>query len=264
MDAQDIISSGILELYATGLASAEEVSQVQHYVSEYPEVAAELEQIEAGMESYARVFSLELSSNVKDKIFARINADEITAGAPVNGTPSSAKVVNISYWKFAAAAAVVLLLGSIALNVLMYNKNSYAATKLQNVEQELASLKEENNLMASDMNVVQNKYSKPVSLKGLEASPGAAAKIFWMENTGEVYLDPSNLPEAPSGKQYQLWAIVDGKPVDGGMIATSKQGDKYRIQKMKTFGKVDAFAVTLESEKGNTSPKGPMYVMGKM
>ena len=68
----------------------------------------------------------------------------------------------------------------------------------------------------------------------------------------------------PSDKQYQLWAIVDGKPVDGGMILTSKRGDKYRIQKMKTFGKAEAFAVTLEDEKGNPTPKGPMFVMGKM
>jgi anti-sigma-K factor RskA len=98
----------------------------------------------------------------------------------------------------------------------------------------------------------------------LEAAPDAAAKIFWMENTGEVYIDPSNLPQTPNGMQYQLWAIVDGKPVDGGMILTSKKGDKYRIQKMKTFGKAEAFAVTLETQAGNTTPKGPMFVMGKM
>jgi len=103
-----------------------------------------------------------------------------------------------------------------------------------------------------------------VSLKGLEAAPDAAAKIFWMQNTGEVFIDPSNLPDAPAGKQYQLWAIVDGKPVDAGMILTSKKGDKYRIQKMKTFGKAEAFAVTLEPEKGNPTPQGPMFVMGKM
>jgi anti-sigma-K factor RskA len=85
-----------------------------------------------------------------------------------------------------------------------------------------------------------------------------------MKNTGEVYIDPSNLPEAPAGKQYQLWAIVDGKPVDGGMIITTKKDNKYRIQKMKTFGKAEAFAVTLETEGGNPTPKGDMYVLGKM
>lgn len=269
MEAKDIISSGILELYATGIASAEEVKLVQQYVQQYPEVAAELAQIEVGMESYARTFAVQPDPSVKDKILARINNEEnITAKvvSPANNSSqSTAKIIGIKpYWKFATAASVALLLGSVALNIVMYNQRKDTAKNLQQTEQELASLKEENKLIEGDMQVVQSKYSKPVSLHGLEAAPDAAAKIFWMENTGEVYIDPSNLPETPKGMQYQLWAIVDGKPVDGGMILTSKKGDKYRIQKMKTFGKAEAFAVTLETQAGNTTPKGPMFVMGKM
>ena len=59
-----------------------------------------------------------------------------------------------------------------------------------------------------------DKHALPVVLNGTPKSPEALAKIFWMKNTGQVYIDPSNLPAVPEGKQYQLWAIVDGKPVD--------------------------------------------------
>ena len=270
MTPQDIISSGILELYAVGLATEKEQQDVQAYIAQYPEIAAELEQIEAGVESYAQAFAKAPASLVKEKVFARINSEpEQAAIIPiVPAEPAkniAVPVVGIApYWKYAAAASFVLLAGSIALNILLYNKSNDTAQNLRQTQQELAGLRDENKAMEGDMAVVQNKYSKPVSLKGLEAAPDAAAKIFWMENTGEVYIDPSNLPEAPVGKQYQLWGIVDGKPVDAGMIVTSKKGDKYRIQKMKTFGKVEAFAVTLENGPGNTAPKGPMYVMGKM
>lgn len=269
MEAKDIISSGILELYATGIASTAEVIQVQQYVMQYAEVAAELAQIEAGIESYAKTFAAQPDPSVKSKIFARINNEENTASKVIslidNSSQPKAKIIGIKpYWKFATAASVALLFGSIALNLLINKQRNDTAKNLQRIEQELASLKEENKLMEGDMQVVQNKYSKPVSLHGLKAAPDAAAKIFWIENTGEVYIDPSNLPETPTGMQYQLWAIVDGKPVDGGMILTSKKGDKYRIQKMKTFGKAEAFAVTLETQSGNTTPKGPMFVMGKM
>ncbi len=269
MEAKDIISSGILELYATGLASQEEEKLVRQYATIYPEVAVELVQIEDSMELYVRSFGIQPASSVKDKIFEQINADDATSKIVMPGNysteGSSAKVIGINpYWKFATAASIALLVGSVALNIIMFNKSSHTTQSLEQAQQELAGLKEDNKSMEDDMQVVQNKYSKPVSLHGLEASPDAAAKIFWMENTGEVYIDPSNLPEAPAGKQYQLWGIVDGKPVDGGMILTSKKGDKYRIQKMKTFGKVEAFAVTLENESGNVTPKGPMFVMGKM
>ena len=269
MEVKDIILSGILELYATGLASQEEDKLVRQYVTTYPEVATELAQIEDSMESYARSFGVQPAPSVKDKIFERINVDNASAKIVSPGNPltegSFAKVIGIApYWKFIAAASIALLVGSAALNFIMFNKSSHAIQSLQQAQQELAGLKEDNKLMEGDMQVVQNKYSKPVSLYGLAASPDAAAKIFWIKNTGEVYIDPSNLPQAPTGKQYQLWGIVDGKPVDGGMILTSKKGDKFRMQKMKTFGKAEAFAVTLENEAGNVTPKGPMFVMGKM
>jgi anti-sigma-K factor RskA len=267
LEPKDIISSGILELYAAGLATAEEVNQVRSYAAEYPEVAAELLQIEAGMERYAKAHGVQPDPSVKEKIFARIeSAEKDKMFAPADSSANKpAKVTGIpAYWKFATAASVALLLGSIALNIVMYNKNADTVKNLQQTEQELAGLKEDNKVMSGDMEVVQSKYSKPVALHGLEAAPDAAAKIFWMANTGEVYIDPSNLPDAPAGKQYQLWAIVDGKPVDAGMILNSKKGDKYRIQKMKTFGKAEAFAVTLEDGAGNVTPKGPMFVMGKM
>ena len=75
--------------------------------------------------------------------------------------------------------------------------------------------------------------------------------------------DPSNLPAIPAGMQYQLWGIVDGKPVDAGLIITTTADKKYRIQKMKSFGKskVEAFAVTLETAGGNPTPKGDMYAV---
>jgi anti-sigma-K factor RskA len=156
------------------------------------------------------------------------------------------------------------LIGSILLNIVTYKKYNEADKNLLTAKETLGTLEEKNKIMEAGLNVVQSKYSVPVSLKGLEASPEAAAKIFWMQNTGEVFIDPSNLPDAPAGKQYQLWGIVDGKPVDGGMILTTKKGDKFRMQQMKTFGKAEAFAVTLEPEKGNPTPQGPMFVMGKM
>lgn len=277
MEAKEIISSGLLELYATGLTSANEAILVEKYVAAYPEVADELSGIINSLETYANSFAVQPDASVKDKIFSRIDKestnkmfsstatfiDDSKNNLHKNG--ESGKVATIgSYWKFIAAASIILLVGSIALNIAFYNKGVDSAKALQQNQQELAGLKEETKLMEGDMQVVQNKYSRPVSLRGLEAAPNAAAKIFWIENTGELYIDPSNLPDAPTGKQYQLWGFVDGKPVDAGMIQTVEKKDKFRIQKMKSFGRAEAFAVTLENETGNKAPKGPIYVMGKM
>lgn len=262
MEINDIISSGLLELYATGIASPEEAIQVEQWAAQYPEVAAELAAIQSSMEAYAKINAIQPDASVKEKLFAKINTTHPSVTATQTTTTNTgAKIIGIpSYWRMLAAASVILLFGSVAVNILLVNKNKGLDHNLKEAQQLAANMQKDNLEMKEDMHVVQDKYSMPVALKPM---PGmdAAAKVFWMVNSGEVYIDPSNLPAAPAGKHYQFWGIVDGKPVSGGMITTN---GKYRIQKMKSFGRVEAFAVSLEDKMDGTEPKGPIYVMGKM
>lgn len=271
METKDIISSGLLELYATGLASEQESKQVLQLAEQYPEVAKELQEIFSGMDVYIRTNKLQPSTLVKEKIFARINepGTEKAIVVPIGNTIAairSTKKTTAAFWKYTAAASIILLAGSVVLNMFLFIQNQNIQIALQSNYEATLALQEKASIMETDLQVLQSKYSQPVTLNGLESAPDAAAKIFWMKNTGEVFIDPSNLPEAPKGKQYQVWAIVDGKPVDAGIILTSKKGEKYRIQKMKSFGRAEAFAVSLEteSELPNDAPKGPIMVMGKM
>ncbi len=250
-----------------GLASPEETAQVEAWIIEYPEVKKELLEIEMSLESYTRANAIEPPASVKDKIFSQINA-----GAKENNLPfiktdnakAEAVVYRIpSYFKLVAAAILILLIGSAILNYSYYNKYQATNTDLQVAQQKIAEKDSINLAMNKDMDVVTDRNSRPVVLTGTPHAPEALAKIFWMKNTGEVYIDPSNLPAVPTGKQYQLWAIVDGKPISGGMISTEK--GVYRIQKMKSFGKADAFAITLEKAGGSDAPTmEELYVISKI
>ena len=221
-------------MYVMGATSSEESLQVEQWRATHSAVNDEIINIEKAFEAYAFANAITPSSSIKDQIFNTLKASENTSTNNTYQQPT--KVVSISPIRsIAAAAAVLLLIGSTVLNFFYYNKYKDANAKYDESQQQIASLNGRLTDMNKDMDIVQSKYSEPVSLKGLEAAPDAGAKIFWMKNTGEVYVDPSNLPMAPAGKQYQLWGIVDGKPVDGGMI-TSKDGKKYSMQKMKAFG----------------------------
>lgn len=266
MNIQDIISSGVLELYASGIASAEEKLQVEAWVKQYPEVAAELEAIELGLERHAFANAVTPAAGLKDKLFEKINAVPPVVNTIPNNeyTVAPAKVVGIkNYWKWAAAASVALLIGSSVMNVMFYNRYTTADTNLKQTQEQLSVASQQMDDMKYDMSYVHSPYSKPVALKGMDAMPTATAKIFWMENTGDVMIDASNLPDAPKGKQYQFWAIVNGVPVDGGMIITNDKGQKFRMQKMKAFGKAEAFAISLEKEGGNPFPT-EVVSMGKI
>ena len=262
MEKQEIISSGLLEMYVIGVTSSEENAQIEILRSKHSDINEEISNIEKSFEIYAFANAVTPATAVKDKLFSSLNFSNQSANT--NEFVAPAKVVSMSPLRnIAAAAAVLLLIGSSVLNFFYYNKYKDVNEKYDESQQEIASLNQHLTEVDKDMSIVQSKYSEPVSLKGQEAAPDAGAKIFWMKNTGEVYVDPTHMPIAPAGMQYQLWAFVDGKPVDAGMIS-SKDGKGYKIQKMKTFGKAQAFAITLETEGGHPEPKGSVYVLGKI
>jgi anti-sigma-K factor RskA len=113
------------------------------------------------------------------------------------------------------------------------------------------------------MNVIQDPKVLKVTMPGTKAFPTALATVFWNRESQQVYLKVNNLPEPAADKQYQLWAIVDGKPVDMGVF---EMGDTVNLlQKMKITGKAQMFAVTLEKKGGAASPTmEQMYVAGKI
>ena len=275
MELNEIISSGLLELYVLGMANEQETAQVVAMSKQYPEVVAEILSIELSLEHYANIHCVNPHVRMKEIIYEAISGEKQDAAVAASmARQEQAKVIAASsFWKYAAAASIILLIGSAILNYNYYNKYDTANTRLAaankektNIEQQLAAAEQSNDEMKNNLNIVQSKFSEPHVLPGLPTAPtpDAVAKIFWMKDTHEVYIDASNLPDAPAGMQYQFWGIVDGKPVDGGLIITNKKEDKYKIQKMHSFGKAEAFAVTLETMGGNPQPKGTMYVMGKM
>jgi anti-sigma-K factor RskA len=82
--------------------------------------------------------------------------------------------------------------------------------------------------------------------------------VYWDKSTGQVYVYASKLPTPEAGKQYQLWALKDGKPVDAGVFDINGE-----LQQMKRITEADAFAVTLEPVGGSETPTLELlYVVG--
>jgi anti-sigma-K factor RskA len=265
VDIKEIISSGIIELYVLGLTSEEENAEILRLAKQYPEVQAEIIAIKSAMEKFAEANAIEPNPSLKAKIFEKINGTSLIVNTPIiEPLTRPAPVYSISRsWKMIAAASIAILMVSAIFNFIYFNKYSKANTNLAETKKLLEKEQERNNELKNDWDIVRDPNNTLISLKGLETTPNATAKIFWFQQTGEVLIDASNLPETPEGMQYQFWGIVDGKPVNVGLIITSNKGIKYRMQKMKSFGKAEAFAISLEKAGGSTTPT-VVVSMGKI
>jgi anti-sigma-K factor RskA len=165
----------------------------------------------------------------------------------------------VNRWKFAAAASVILLAGSIAWNIAQMNQNKTLAVNLEKANDNITGL------VAEIGKLQQNPNIKMAALRGMEISPQSTATVYWDTTSHDVFLLANNLPAPPDGKQYQLWALIDGKPVDLGMMDYNIRQKKLLVR-MKNVGNAQAFAITLEKmdRPDPSKPGGDMYVMGNL
>ncbi len=253
MNIQEYISSGIIERYVLGLASAEEQREFEQLCAQYPELATARTAFETALEQQAFEHALPPPAELKEKILRQTK--ETGKIIPIEIAPGK-KPGSPGWLKYAAAACLVLLAGSLYWNITLYRKNR----GLQNrYEEAVAKLDDMNN----DVRVLrQNPNVKMASMKGMPISPASFATVFWDTTTHDVYLLVNNLPVPASDKQYQLWALLNGQPVDLGVFDIKKE--KLLIQAKNTQG-AEAFAITLENKGGSPRPTmEKLYVMGKL
>jgi anti-sigma-K factor RskA len=265
MNTQEYIKSGILEEYLLGSVSPQERQEVECMSKIYPEIKTELTELEAALEQYALLQTKQPPAHLKDKIFAQMQFADEAQDEPAN-PPTEAKQIDFRpvattstpLWsKMAVAASVVLALVA-GWSVWQLSQSKNQTTQLA---ADLAALKQQNGYNQALAAMYESPDQKVIRLKGVEKSPESAVVAFWDQKTKEVMLNVRSLPTLPADKQYQLWAIVGGKPVDMGML--DKDFDK-KIMKMKIAnGTAVAFAITIEKKGGSPSPTlSEMMVMG--
>lgn len=264
MDIKAYIESGAIEAYVLGLASAEETAALELLRTQYAEVNNAIIAFEEQLENAAMAEAEIPPAFIGQQLNARLAGEFKTNG---NG-----KVVEMKqsaaikpFWKYVAAASVILLIGSAALNFYLYNRYQASDNRYTKLLAQQSTLIASNNVMNTKLNemdetlkIITDPLMKPVSMPGVKAGENFRATVYWDTKTHDVYLLNSNLPRAPQGKQYQLWALVNGKPVDAGMMNCPG------ICRMKNITKADAFAITLEDQGGSPVPHlENLYVLGK-
>lgn len=276
MDSQEYIASGIIERYALGSVTDQERREVECMSSIYPELKDELLAIQSTIESYVESIAVEPPPQVKASILAAIKEVEqegpqlkVLHSEPKLATQKDAKIVPMKpIMKWAVAASIIPIIGLGMMYFGERNSRMEAVDQLAKVE---ASVEQnfKDSLSNLQISLQQNKEyqslildesTEEILLAGTDVSPESQARVFWSSTKEEFMIVSDRLPTPVSGKQYQLWAIADGVPVDLGVL--DKSVNVGSLKKIK-LSNVQAFAITLEKEGGNPTPTmDQMYVMG--
>ena len=267
------IESGVLELYVLGDLSPEETLHVEEMASQYREVRDELAAIEQAMEQYAMQNAVEPSADVETRLFEKLGLSddgeiEIVSTTPVqqeeprivrlDGSNSNVRVL-----RYALVACVALLIVSTAALFITYNKLNDAHDQIASLnldKQKFAGvvrqLEFDNKGLDNMVAMYDSKEWATIRMAGQAFSPKSKMNVYWNKKDKSVLINyvAMDLPKTDAEHEYQLWAMVNGKPVSLGVFGKPDSTSNEALLKMPAIQEAQAFAVTLEPMGGSVNP----------
>lgn len=267
------IESGVLELYVLGDLSPEEALQVEEMASQHPEVRDEIAAIEQAMEQYAMQNAVEPSADVETRLFEKLGLSEVEENVNVQPEPiyteepriirldgSDAKVRTLRY---ALVACIALLVVSTAALFITYNKLNAAHDQIASLNLDkqkfagvVSKLEFENQGLDNMAAMADSKEWATIRMAGQAFSPNSKMKVYWNKKDKSVLINyvAMDLPKTDAEHQYQLWALVNGKPVSLGVFGKTDSTNNEALVKMQAIQEAQAFAVTIEPMGGSVNP----------
>lgn len=210
------------------------------------------------------------SPALRSRVLAAARA-ESGAGAPADS--ASRKILPMPQarrreWSWASGLGWAVAAGLLMVSWLSYESASRLKGELGRVQLDLTQLRQ--NLES------ERRWSAIAALPTaravkLDATPSADTKL-----AGRVAYDPVSRKAvllfdhftAPSGKDYELWAIRDGKPAALGLVHPDAEG--HAVIELADAGEpqgLGAFAISLEPAGGSPhqdAPSGPVVMVAKL
>lgn len=251
-----------------GAVSDQERREVECLSSIYPELRQELDQIASALENYALLYSVEPPTSIKENLLKQLDFtkpveqvepepqethETIVRPMPVD-IPSS-PTYRIT-WIVAASMGLLLLLFSFfLLSQLRTNQKTLAQSRTNNetLQAQMRQLREQELQGQQRLAVLQKAGMRVIELRGNKNAPNGDLLVYWNTQTRQVSVDVKSLPALPADKQYQLWSLVNGKPVDAGVFDPTN-GKPALQTTNRPIGQADAFAVTIEKRGGSPTP----------
>lgn len=280
MDINEYIASGIIESFVLGSVTEQERREVECLSSIYPEVREEIIRYQKAIETVASESAIPTTEETKKRVLSAL-FDEIDSDLSVNQEEEpiiladfTMKTTSSFKWKYLAAACFILFMVATTVFLRSNRENTRMANELQEIEnryalenkqiqQQLSTLKHENSEVNERMSLLSSPKTKFIPLNGTDLSATSKVSVFWDSTAEKLLLKVIDLPQTPENLQYQFWAIVDGTPVDMGMIPVDFTSNAFYF--LENVSDASAFAITLEELGGRPTPNlDRLYVIGNV
>jgi hypothetical protein len=240
--------------------SPEETKEVEANLAQYPELKQELSAIQDGLALFASTYAQKPNRNLKSRVLGALPFEDDKIYSPPTNIVipklQDAKIIPIQSGvnKWLVAASIALL---ISTSWLVYRNTEYSKriadleTRITSSEQEFADLNARFTTNTNYLANISSPETKKILLSSKTKNLGENAVLFLNPKDASVLITIDQLAEIPESNQYQLWALVDGKPIDMGVL---NSGGIRKAKNIPELLNAQAFAITIEKKGGSPIP----------
>jgi hypothetical protein len=240
------MESGLLDSYILGTTTPNENLEVESYIAEFPEVASEYDKLQDHLEILAKANIVEAPRFILDDVL-----QEISEETPVVKMVSHIKQKRTPWYSIAASIAALIFAGTAFL---LYEQNISLNTENQVVVDEIFDLRsdiEENNNKLENVMLQFMKLNNPETEKYVLRGNSRAKNLKTVAYINAVdktsMIDVVSLPKLPENQSYQIWAELQDRMVNLGILDESER-------KLKTIPYMEnalGLSITIEPKSGS-------------
>lgn len=263
LDMNEIINSGVLELYVAGSLSDEEGRKIHQLVKANPELQEEVMQIErAFMQASSSHVVKKPQVNTVYQVLNQIETEKKAEGQEGGQVIDFLKKQEKNDLRWLQIAAAIALILSFAVNLFLYfrveglNKDIVALNKdLSTSQQSLQKVLTKNQEQTDFIAVLNETTSQRVPLAKTESEflqEPFKVSVMYDPESRQIALSQWQLQELKDDEVYQLWAIYEDEVVSLGVLPADS--NKIVFKDLEKDLIPTAFAISFEPNGENPTP----------
>lgn len=242
-ELQQFMESGLLERYLVGDTNDSENYKVETYISEHPEIRAEYNLLQDNLEIMAKSNAVEPPVNILKDILAEI--DEV----PVLNLHDTKRPMP---WYSIAASIAALIFGAMSFflytqNQSLMEKNSMAYDEINELRLDAAQTNSELADLTKKYDLLNNPETNKYTMRGNKRAKNLKTVAYINPVEKLSMIDVVALPQLPEEQTYQLWAEVNDKMINLGILDESNRN----LIPVPYLEDALSYSITIEPKGGN-------------
>ena len=214
------LQSGLLDKYILGTASPSEIKEVELYLDTYPEAQKEYNRLQDNLETLAKANTVEAPTFILDNVLSEIEEEDDKTVIEMQGR---AKTKRLTPWYYIAASVAAVFLA--VSTFLLYQQNQALKQENQVVVDEIFDLRSDiernnrkmDNVMRQFMKL-NNPDTEKYVLRGNDRATNLETVAYINAKDKTSMIDVVSLPKLPENQTYQIWAELQDRMVNLGIL----------------------------------------------